>query len=333
MEFVALCRLYRASASAILRPSSVQLDISVKFRRDQKTGTLSKGAEEAVNLLVHLSTASVEIERLLGKERSVAYPPETPIQPGDVDLQAEDAAISLRHYLGLGNAPVRDIVSILELDLGFRVFIRPLASNISGVFAFGPETGPCVLLNSQHPQTRRAYSGAHELGHFMSTRTHSDVFDERQKDGSREERFANSFAGAFLMPGPAIRRRYEEFTSSQGKFSPRHLILMAHAHHVSPEAMCRRLEKMKLLKQGTFDSLRERGFDRDAVVQVIGDEAPAKPLAVPPRMAILAAEAYYDGRLSEGQLAEMFRLDRTEIRLLLEALEAGDFGDATLLEP
>ena len=44
--------------------------------------------------------------------------------PGDVRIQAENDATELRQWLGLGLAPVRDLVSLLELDLGVRVYVR-----------------------------------------------------------------------------------------------------------------------------------------------------------------------------------------------------------------
>ena len=53
--------------------------------------------------------AAAEIE--VARVRS--YPPERPIVAGDVRAQAESDAIGFRHRLGIGGAPIRDVVSLL----------------------------------------------------------------------------------------------------------------------------------------------------------------------------------------------------------------------------
>ncbi len=324
-ELLAMAALYEVSTNHLLRPSAVTIDLATRFRHSA-SGPVSAGAKvEAVRLLSDLVSASVELERLLGKPLRPHYPPEYEVRPGDVEQQAEDAALALRSHLGLGLNPIADIVSVMELELGIRVFVRPLDSSISGVFGFSPESGASVLLNAKHPRQRRALSGAHECGHFLCSRDSVDVYEEGEAVSSREEKFATIFGPCLLMPPPALRRRFNEICREEGRFSPRHLILLAHAYHVSQEGMCRSLERLKLLPKGTFESLRDRGFSGDAVREVLGDPAPESTLATPPRLALLAAEAYDAELLSEGQIADMLRIDRVEVRRWLDAL--GGEGD------
>lgn len=327
-ELIALSKLYDVSANQLSRPESIHVDFSIKFRRNQISSVKEKDAAESVRVLTHLASSAVELEHLLHRESEVYYPPEQPIQSGDVDQQAEDAAMNLRHHLGIGMSPIPDIVSLLEIQLGIRIFVRPIPSSISGVFAYEPEIGACMLLNSKHPPQRRANSAAHEAGHFMSTRNQIDVFYEDYSDNAREERFANSFGNAFLMPSSVVRRTFENYKSSEGSFSPRNLIIMAHTFNVSIEAMCRRLEKLGLLKRGTYESLKDRGLNKDLVKEVIGDPIQSGNLVVPPKVVILATEAYQKGLLSEGQIAEMFLLDRIEVRKLLDAFNAEGFDES-----
>ncbi|WP_217609245.1 ImmA/IrrE family metallo-endopeptidase, partial [Bacillus sp. GbtcB10] len=72
-------------------------------------------------------------------------------------------------------APVADIVSLLELQMGVRVYARRLAAKISGLFAFDESVGACILLNANHPLDRRTQTAAHELGHLVSTRMDAEV--------------------------------------------------------------------------------------------------------------------------------------------------------------
>ena len=93
--------------------------------------------------------------------------------------QAEQDALELRQRLGLGISPVPDIVTLLELELGVRVYIRRFDGRISGLFAYDEALGPCMLLNANHPKDRRTQSAAHECGHLVSTRREPEILHKR----------------------------------------------------------------------------------------------------------------------------------------------------------
>ena len=169
--------------------------------------------EAAARLLNDLVSAEVELENALGIEHKRNYPPERPLLPGDVRAQAEQDAQELRDWLGLGAGPVLDIVSILDLQLGIRVYVRRLDGKVSGLFAYDDTAGACVLLNANHPADRVRQSGTHELGHFVGTRKQPEVLTTHEKATSREERYANCFARSFLTPARAVRQRFAEITA------------------------------------------------------------------------------------------------------------------------
>jgi Zn-dependent peptidase ImmA (M78 family)/transcriptional regulator with XRE-family HTH domain len=323
-ELRRLASVLKTSINELLRDTAVHVDLTAKFRRvDSK---LKKPAEEAIQLLNRLASASVEIEARLNRKQHVHYPLERPIQPGNLDEQAEDVALDLRHRLGLGLSPVADIVSLIEIELGIRIFFRALYSSISGVFAFDPAIGACMLINSRHPEERQILTILHELGHFLCTRLQPDLVSD-EVESAREERFVTLFAVAFLMPAVAIRRKFQEVTSATGKFTPRYLFLIANYFRVSVESLTRRLEALKLLPQGTFDSLRDRGLAIESSKSALGLTS-ASLLSTPSRLMLMASEAYREGLLSEGQLAEMLMLDRVELREQLDRFESGQIDDA-----
>ncbi|PZP41921.1 MAG: transcriptional regulator [Azospirillum brasilense] len=328
-ELRAAAKAYRTSASALLRPEAVQVDVAPRFRA--VPGVKAEAAAEAGALLADLAAAEAELERLVGRPLRPNYPAERPIGPGDVVEQARDAAAELRHRLGLGLAPVPDPIGLLELELGMRVFVRPLGGAVSGAFLFDESVGACVLLNRNHPPERRLQTALHEVGHFVSARHEPDVVDLERAPQTKEERFAKAFGLEFSMPASLVRRRFQDMRRESGRFSPRHLILLARYFHVSEEAMCRRLEDLGLLPEGLWDTLKERGFSTEHVRQVIGDsDAERRDAVATPRLWLLATEAYRRGLLSEGQLARMLRMDRLEIRAMLDALggeaEEDDLG-------
>lgn len=325
-ELQKLAKGYRTSVNALLRREAVHVDLAPRFRKmlDSKDGA----AADAADLLGKLAKAEVELENLLGIERVRNYPPERPILPGDVRAQAENDAMQLRQSLGLGNRPVPDILTLLEMELGVRVYVRRLDSGISGLFAYDEAIGPCILLNASHPRERRTQSAGHETGHLVSTRRTAEILYRHEKENSREERYANAFGRAFLMPARGVMQKFQEVTAGSDRLTRRHIIILAHFFGVSREAVVRRLEELKLAKVGTWDWFQANGgITHEQTRQVLGDFVPdpLKGEANQPttlRLNLLAAEAHRQGLLSEGQLARLLCLDRIELRELLDNQES-----------
>ena len=327
-ELQQLARLYGTSVNALLRREAVFVDIVPQFRKLGSSGEVD--AIKAAQLLSDLARAEVELENVLGIARVHSYPPERPLLPGSESGQAEQDAAELRQWLGLGSAPIRDIVAILELDLGIRMYVRPIASAVSGLFAFHETVGACILLNANHPLERRVQTAAHELGHFVSNRRRAAVLRTAGPGGSREERYADAFGRAFLTPARAVKQRFSEITAGSSRLTRRHIILLAHAFGVSREALVRRLEDLGLTKPGSWDWFTVNGgITNVQAQQVLGDLVPidthaagaGRPTTL--RLNLLAEQAWQRGLLSEGQLAQLLRLGRVELRTVLDEIETG----------
>lgn len=330
-ELQKLARLYGRSVNALLRREAVHVDLAPRFRRLHGSDDLE--AEAAADLLTSLVQAEVELEGLLGIDRVRNYPPERQLTKGDVRAQAEHDALELRQRLGIGNAPISDIVTLLEMEVGVRVYVRRFDGKISGLFAYDDELGACMLLNANHPRERRAQTAGHETGHFISTRRRADILHQHGNETSREERYASSFARAFLTPARAVMQKFQEVTAGSDRLTRRHVIVLGHSFGVAREAVVRRLEELALVKAGTWDWFQANGGITDEHArQVLGDlPAPDSHKAEADRpttlrLTLLAAEVARKGLLSEGQLARLLRLDRVDLRELLNNsdLEAGD---------
>jgi Zn-dependent peptidase ImmA (M78 family)/transcriptional regulator with XRE-family HTH domain len=336
-EVRAFAQLYGTSVNALLRDEAVHVDLAPKFRKH--FGKEDAAVEDAAGLLADLAQAEVELEALLGIRRVWNYPPERVLLPGDVRAQAEQDATELRQWLGLGLSPIGDIVTLLELELGVRVYIRRLDANISGLFAYDDKIGACMLLNANHPRERRALTAAHEMGHLVSTRREPEVLTGGRGENSREERYATAFSSAFLMPARALMQRFKEVTAGSEKLTRRHIIILAHAFGVSREAVVRRLEDLSLAPKGTWEWFQHYGnITNEQVRQVLGDlDTPDagwadayRPTSL--RLGLLADAASRKGILSEGQIARMLRLDRVELRAMLDGLEdQGSGADEPIL--
>ena len=324
-ELRRLAQSYGESVNALTRPESMHIDLLPRFRK--AAGKDSAGCQ-AAEVLSNLVKAEVELEGVLGAMRVPSYPPERPIRAGDVRAQAESDAADMRHRLGVGVAPIRDIVSLLEIDLGVRVYIRPIDSGVSGAFTYDQAVGACILLNANHPRERRAQTAAHELGHLVSCRSTAEVmFDGAGR--SREERYADAFARAFLTPARTVMERFTALTQGSGTLTRRHVILLAHVFGVSREALVHRLEELGQVKRGAWDWFEANGgITNEQARQVLNDLLPDDPDRLGTkqpgtlRLNLLAAEAYRQGLMSEGQLARLLHLDRIELRELLDSVDA-----------
>jgi Zn-dependent peptidase ImmA (M78 family) len=132
--------------------------------------------------------------------------------------------------------------------------------------------------------------------------------------------------------------KFRDVTAGATKLTRRHVIILAHAFGVSREAMVRRLEELGLTKAGTWDFFTANGGITDEQArQVIGDVPDFgvtkvdadRPVSL--RLGLLAAEAWRRGLLSEGQIARLLRIDRIDVRKMLDEHEAeGIVADGVL---
>jgi Zn-dependent peptidase ImmA (M78 family) len=328
-ELQILARYYGVSVNRLLRREAVHTDLLPRFRRSQDTE--DHHTLEAVRLLNDLVKAEVELENILGIERQRRYPPEKGISQGNVVDLAETHAQEIRNWIGLGPGPISDIFSLIELELGIRLFQRRLSSNskVAGLFAYSDSVGACILLNANHPLERRIYSAAHEIGHFVGTRHVPEVLEDGESFLSREERYANAFAQSFLMPRKSFSEHFRQLTAGSEMLTRRHVILLAHQYNVSRQACVLRLEHLSLVKKGTWNWLQVKGgITVSHVREVLGPAAERIDIAktdadrpVSHRMSLMAYSAWKRGIMSEGQLAELLRMPRIEVRTLIDQIE------------
>jgi Zn-dependent peptidase ImmA (M78 family)/transcriptional regulator with XRE-family HTH domain len=109
----------------------------------------------------------------------------------------ETAANMVRARWGLGNAPISNMVHLLEAH-GVRVFsVAPEFSEVDAFSCFYEDV-PFVFLNTMKTAVRGRFDAAHELGHLVLHGQGCDLV----KTAAEQE--ANEFASAFLMPRDSI---------------------------------------------------------------------------------------------------------------------------------
>ncbi len=194
---------------------------------------------------------------------------EKKLTPSEIEKRALE---TLRSASAL-TAPV-DVARVAE-SLGARVRYEQLEEKVSGVLIVkGDEKH--IMINSAHPATRQRFTLAHEIGHLQLHNVQGRLFiDESlkvyqrvgashsavyQQPGSmtspKEERQANIFASALLMPDALLKRA----ALDHDLFDELDVLSLANAFGVSEQAMSIRLQQLDLIAIPSAEDL-ESSFD------------------------------------------------------------------------
>jgi len=341
LELVRLTELYALSLHQVLRAKRNSNRLAVELRAVFASSlSVEEDIEPYIEELEQLCQDFLELERLAGAESSRRYPEPYDISGVPPERAAEDCAVAERNRLGLGDGPVLNLRSVLENDAGLRLFYLNLPRKVAAMFGFTEELGACVAVNRNHPADKRRLSIAHEYGHFISRRGQAEVnVLGRYQRVPEHERFADTFSYAFLMPASGISRRFNELRRARGgKATVADLCQLAHVYFVSFEALTRRLEYLKLIPAGTLDRVQQGDFEVRKAQEMLGfAPQPVNDHVVPVRYQLLAAEAFQRGDISEGQLVQYLRTDRSTARELVARLigpikvdAAGEVGSVQL---
>ena len=339
VELIDLAACYGRSVSEFLRRGEPSPAFVVQLRAALAPhNSVEAELRPYISEFQHLCEDYLELEHVRGAPLARRYPPPYEMSRTAPEDVAEDVATAERNRLGLGDGPLLNLRGLLESDVGLRVFYMDLPSPVAAMFAYTDDLGGCIAVNRKHPEERRRMSLAHDYGHFLTTRYVPQVsLLGKYHRHPQQERFADTFAWAFLMPAAGLRRRYHELhRSREGRVTPADLCILAHYYFTSLEALTRRLEGLRLVRLGTWDRLQDRGFrvrEAQAILQL--PQHRVSDSALPTRYLYLATEAFERGDLSEGQYARFLRADRLEARQLAEELAASqhlsDRGEAGMV--
>ena len=325
-EIIQLAKHYGRLVGDLVGSREPMADFAIQFRTSVASADseeMQTAMEQGVQEFQRLAEDYVYLEKLNGVPLHRSYPNPYPFEGMSPEDAAEDVAHAERNRLSLGDGPVLNVREILENDVGLRIFYIPLPSRVAGIFGYTEELGGCIAVNTAHPEERRRWSMAHEYGHFLTNRFQSEISILGAYDRVPvSERFADAFAGSFLMPAAGLRRRFNEMSRlSGGKITAVEVCRVAYYYIVSVEAMMLRLEGLRLLPGGTWERLRDRGFKvREAQEQLGLAPHSHDDELLPIRYKYLAVRAYQEGNLTEGELARLLRVDRVLARRVVQRL-------------
>lgn len=137
---------------------------------------------------------------------------------------------------------------IIAKELGVEVIETELPPEVSGALLKEAGKSPWIAVHRSDVVTRKRFTCAHELGHYVARVESSDdereyeyvdFRDQQSANGKNpEEIFANQFAAQLLMPEKEVRKQHAKLTT--------HMAL-ARYFGVSNEALKFRLKNLGLL--------------------------------------------------------------------------------------
>ena len=307
-EIVALAALYGRSVHDLVRQGEPVTGLRPHFRSmSDRMKTVGDGLQEAVAILEKYAANYARLEQVMGVRLKTNYPPEVALNPRiDPRDLAEDVATRERDRLGLGDGPILNLRETAEWSVGLRVFYAKMPAAIEGLFAFVDELGCFILVNSAHRPVKQRATIAHEWGHLIGDRYRpgADIAGHGERKPANE-RFAEAFAMAFLMPASGVRRRFHEIVGATGDFQVADLCRLSHHYYVSVQAMTLRLEDLKLVPSATWDTINASKVKTGKVAEELG--LPTHPIhdaPYPEHYAFLAAHAWDQDKITETELMD-----------------------------
>ncbi|MSQ52154.1 MAG: ImmA/IrrE family metallo-endopeptidase [Betaproteobacteria bacterium] len=315
---LALSKALGVSLAYLLDTQGIELS-SVEFRT--KANTSARDRAQVETEVLEWIEPYLQVELILeldsARWQCPIFPPAKLRDPRD----AERLAAKVRDEWKLGIDPIPNMTELFE-DRGLKVLTVPLPDRVSGFTCMvkrpeGQADLPVIVVNNKFPLERRRLTLAHELAHRL--------IDTDSLNDSDEEKAANVFAGAFLMPPDHLRREAGNHRNSIGY---KELIDLKRLYQVSGAALLVRLGHLEIISQSTlvyaFQSVA-RGWRTKEENEI---ELPAERgnHERAPRFERLCYRALAEGLISLGKAAELLRAPVSEVEAGLKGPQSAATG-------
>jgi len=237
---------------------------------------------------------------------------------------AEELAHRVRKALNLGDCPAMALRSVLEEGCGIKIFHIPVEPTGTAACSRSEAYGMAVLLNTNNRRWRRNFDLAHELFHLLTWQAFRGQDDSTAP--AFEEKFADAFASALILPTDAVQAAVEERRQAAGKLHRTALFDLAREFDVSVEAL---LWKLKKIYDRTEDATRADIEACKLLAKTYENRKEEPPPVRPDRFQSLVLKALQRGELSTGRAAEYLGISRREA-MKLEDLDGAQDAEVAI---
>ena len=265
------------------RPVSVEVSVP-SFRR---RASLGKKTQHALLARVRdWLERYLEIESLVGATAEFVRPK---LGHSSKTLSVtEKFAETLREEWDLGLDPITNMVELLE-ERGVKIELLDAPEGFDALTLWASGHTPVIAANGNLPGDRQRFSLAHELGHIVLG----------PSTGRLDEAVAHRFAGAFLVPGPAVK---VELGKRRTWLELPELHLLKHKYGVSMQAWIGRALDVGVISEGVYTQMMRWLSSNRWRKTEPGDAVPSEK---PTRLLRLVVRAVAEGIVTESRAAEL----------------------------
>lgn len=239
---LALAKTLSVSLTYLLDTQEVSL-AGVEFRT--KANTTARDRANVETEVLEWIERYLQIEVILGLDSAQWQCPLAKPRKLNSVVDAEKLADEVREEWQLGLDPIPNMTELLE-EKGLKVLTVELPERVSGFTCLvqrpkGQAALPVIVVNSRFTLERRRLTLAHELAHRL--------IDTDSLDDKNEEKAANLFAGAFLMPAEHLLR---EVGKHRNAFGYNEIIDLKRLYRVSGAALLMRLRQLDVISESSL---------------------------------------------------------------------------------
>ncbi|NEP00423.1 MAG: helix-turn-helix domain-containing protein [Symploca sp. SIO2E9] len=304
---IAISKVLGVTVAYLMDSQGVELT-RVDFRT--KARTTGKDRARVETEVIEWVERYLQIEQIIELDGTNWNQPFEQLQTIHSIEESEDLANRVRERWKLGLDPIPNMTELLE-EKGLKVLIVDLPERVSGFTCLVKRLRdladlPVIVVNKKSSLERRRLTLAHELCHRLIDPNLS------QKD---EEKAANRFAGAFLMPRSHLEKEVGKHRHSLGY---RELICLKRIYRVSGAALLVRLRDIGIISSSVLTYM----FQSVALCWRTNEPEELEPkdnrgeYEQPRRFERLCYRALAEGLISLSKAAELMRCS-------IEKVEAG----------
>ena len=278
----------------------------------------SKEDRWAIQEFIYLCENEQDILNYLGHSNLNFTPPK---YSSIYKSQGAETAEKLRQFLGYKNDELYSDLFSEFRKIGLHIFRRRLSnSKVSGLFIKHPNAGKCILINYDEDTYRQNFTLSHEVCHALL----DDEFEFNvsfNNDNNYREIRANHFASNFLIPYSYIERLRNMTWNDE-------LILnVANQLKVNVQTLLIALKSNNCIDQLQYEKFIGLRIPRNQKedFELIG----ISPTILESKKTLLEKglstyyvlkchEAYKNGHISSGKLAENLLVDESELTSILD---------------
>ena len=318
-ELGAIANFLGVSQLAILEPDSLLGRLPVAHRTNGDDGG-SRDAQMRITALAELHQVLSEGGHPAAVQ--VAEPPHLGAKWLDRATALADWALQNCAPRSEGDDRLTELATAIEDWLGVDVMIESLGREAPlGLSVTDPEFS-FILVNADQLRSRALFTLAHELGHVLNLDGQTVNIDTDMKARNDEERLANAFAAAFLIPEMEIRQTIEDH--GRGADCLARMVLR---FGVSYETLVYRLHNLRIINAEGRDRLRRvrwasliEHVDDDEIARSLLAARGARPERRPPTLLTTRClHGALDGTIGAGPLARLLDVAVDDI---IEALNS-----------